>query len=166
MSESATASKPARPAERSAAVVRGAVLVIAVLYLLWGVLGFFVPGNAGSTHAGPFGVHDTSRALWIFSVSPLLNLMHILVGLVGLLAVRSLRGTILYSTVAAIWFIAISAYNLLVVTVGTGDRLNVNWADVIVHLATVVAGAAIAVAGTRVTKRIIKERDREREQAG
>jgi hypothetical protein len=140
--------------------MRIVVLVLAVGYLLWGVFGFFVPGNAGSTHAGPFSTHQPHYTLLIFSVSPLLNIMHTLVGALGLLAARSLGGATLYGTVAAMWFTAVSAYELLVVTIGTGDRLNVNWADVTVHLATVVVGAALAFAGTRLRKRIVVARER------
>lgn len=159
MSERSASNKPAQTA-RGTVAVRVAVLVIAVVYLLWGVFGFFVPGNAGSTHAGPFGAHHTEYTLLIFSVSPLLNLMHTLVGVLGLLAARSVGGATLYGTVAAIWFTAVSAYELLVVNIGTGDRLNVNWPDVAVHLATVVAGAALAFAGTRLRKRILVSRER------
>jgi hypothetical protein len=57
-----------------------AILVIAVVYLVL-VLGFFVPGNYfWSTSTSPYGAHAPQYEVLIFSVSPLINVMHTAVG--------------------------------------------------------------------------------------
>lgn len=45
-----------------------------------GVIGFFVPGNAGSAPAGPLW---TQYSVLIFSVSRFLNALHTLIGVLG-----------------------------------------------------------------------------------
>lgn len=129
------------------------VLVIALVYLVLGIAGLFVPGNAGSTPTGAFGVHAPQYVLWIFSVSPIMNIMHILVGVLGLPSARDVGGVAIYSLTAAIWFAAISAYSILVLTVGTGDRINLNWADVVLHLVTMAVAAVLAYLGFRTIRR-------------
>ncbi|MEV4603666.1 DUF4383 domain-containing protein [Amycolatopsis sp. NPDC049253] len=101
--------------------------------------GLFAPGNAGSTGAGPFTRHQTEYTLWIFSVSPMLNIMHLIVGALAVLAARRTSGTALFSLAATVWFAGINAYSILVVTIGSGDRLNLNWATVILQLVTMLA---------------------------
>ncbi|WP_326952866.1 MULTISPECIES: DUF4383 domain-containing protein [unclassified Amycolatopsis] len=130
---------------RHGAPMRLAALAAGVVYLLLGVIGFFVPGNAGSTSAGPFGTHATQYSVLIFSVSPLLNALHTLVGVLGVVAARKVSSTAIYALAVAIGFAGFSAYSVLVVSVGTGDRFNLNWADVILHLVTM-AGAAVVSA--------------------
>ncbi|WIX75559.1 DUF4383 domain-containing protein [Amycolatopsis carbonis] len=125
------------------------VLVVGVVYLVLGVLGIFVPGNFGSTGSGPFTSHQPQYTLWIFSVGPLLNVMRILIGALGLLAARSSSGTAIFSFAATIWLAGVSTYSILVLTLGTGDRLNVNWATAILHLATMVVTAVVATLGMR-----------------
>ncbi len=132
------------PAERprQSAPVRLVALGLGGIYLVLGVAGFFVPGNAGSTSASPFGTHATQYTLLIFSVSPLLNVLHTLVGVVGVVAARKVSSTALYALALAVGFAGFSAYSVLVLSFGTGDRFNLNWADVVLHLVTM-AGAAV-----------------------
>jgi hypothetical protein len=107
-----------------------AILVIAVVYLVL-VLGFFVPGNYfWSTSTSPYGAHAPQYEVLIFSVSPLINVMHTAVG-------ARRRPQMVASWVFALamfsWFAGMTAYGVLVVAVGTGDRPNLNWADVVLH---------------------------------
>ncbi|WIX92404.1 DUF4383 domain-containing protein [Amycolatopsis sp. DG1A-15b] len=134
---------------RRSGLVRLAALVLGVVYLVLGVAGFFVPGNAGSTSAGPFGTHATQYTLLIFSVSPLLNALHTLVGVVGVVAARKVSGTAIYALALAVGFAGFSAYSVLVLSFGTGDRFNLNWADVILHLVTMAGAVVLAYAAFR-----------------
>ncbi|WP_370964616.1 DUF4383 domain-containing protein [Amycolatopsis sp. cg9] len=126
------------------APVRLVALVLGGIYLVLGVAGFFVPGNAGSTSAGPFGTHATQYTLLIFSVSPLLNFLHTFVGVLGVVAARKVSSTALYALALAVGFAGLSAYSVLVLSFGTGDRLNLNWADVVLHLITTAVAAVLA----------------------
>ncbi|WP_410643928.1 DUF4383 domain-containing protein [Amycolatopsis sp. lyj-346] len=137
---------------RRSGLVRLAALVLGVVYLVLGVAGFFVPGNAGSTSAGPFGTHATQYTLLIFSVSPLLNVLHTLVGVVGVVAARKVGGTAIYAFALAVGFAGFSAYSVLVLGFGTGDRFNLNWADVILHLVTMAGAAVLAYAAFRIRR--------------
>ncbi|MEU8633590.1 DUF4383 domain-containing protein [Amycolatopsis sp. NPDC048633] len=132
--------------------VRLAALSLGVVYFVLGVAGFFVPGNAGSTSAGPFGTHQPQYTFLIFSVSPLMNVLHTLVGVLGLLAARKVTGTAIYTLALAIGFAGFNAYSILVLTVGTGDRINLNWADVILHLVTMAGAALLSYAAFRVLR--------------
>ncbi|UOZ04912.1 DUF4383 domain-containing protein [Amycolatopsis sp. WQ 127309] len=137
---------------RQGTPVRLAALVVGVVYLVLGVVGFFVPGNAGSTSAGPFGTHATQYSVLIFSVSPLLNALHTLIGVLGVVAARKVSSTAIYALAVAIGFAGFSAYSVLVVSVGTGDRFNLNWADVILHLVTMVGAAVVSARSFRTVR--------------
>jgi hypothetical protein len=69
----------------------------------------------------------------IFSVSPLINVMHTAVGVFGLAAARKVVASWVFALAMFSWFAGMTAYGVLVVAVGTGDRLNLNWADVVLH---------------------------------
>lgn len=66
------------PSTRTRGVSQWLALVIGAVYLLVGVLGFFVTGFEG------FAEHDHERTLLSFAINPLHNIVHLLIGLVGL----------------------------------------------------------------------------------
>ncbi|WP_020661186.1 DUF4383 domain-containing protein [Amycolatopsis benzoatilytica] len=68
------------PTTATRAWARPVVAVLGLIYLVLGGAGFFVPQTAYS--AG----HDTSRAVWLFSSSTVLKIVHLALGLLGLLA--------------------------------------------------------------------------------
>ncbi|MEV6623040.1 DUF4383 domain-containing protein [Amycolatopsis sp. NPDC051106] len=144
--------RPSAERRRRSGLVQLAALVLGVVYLVLGVAGFFVPGNAGSTSAGPFGTHATQYTLLIFSVSPLLNALHTLVGVAGVVAARKVGSTAIYALALAVGFAGFSAYSVLVLGFGTGDRFNLNWADVILHLVTMAGAAVLAYAAFRIRR--------------
>ncbi|MGC7095228.1 DUF4383 domain-containing protein [Amycolatopsis lurida] len=135
--------------ERHGSALRLVVLLVGIVYLALGVLGIFVPGNFGSTGGGPFTSHQPQYTLWIFSVGPLLNIMRIGIGVLALLAARSDRGATIFSLATTVWLAGVSAYSILVLTAGTGDRLNLNWASAILHLVTILITATVGFLGMR-----------------
>ncbi|QFU91866.1 DUF4383 domain-containing protein [Amycolatopsis sp. YIM 10] len=135
--------------ERHGFALRLVVLLVGIAYLALGVLGIFVPGNFGSTGGGPFTSHQPQYTLWIFSVGPLLNIMRIGIGVLALIAARGDRGATIFSLAAAVWLAGVSAYSVLVMITGTGDRLNLNWASVVLHLVTMVVTATVGFLGMR-----------------
>ncbi|WP_406041821.1 DUF4383 domain-containing protein [Micromonospora sp. NBC_00898] len=83
---------PAGPKPRIQAVAAA----VAALFVLLGVLGF-IPGV--TTHYGDLafaGHHSEAKLLGLFQVSILLNLVHLLSGLVGLVLARRIAGARLF----------------------------------------------------------------------
>ncbi len=80
-------------------------------------LAALVPGNAGSPSAGPFGTHATQYTLLFFSFGPLLNALHSLAGVVGVVAARKVGGTAIHVLALA----GFSAYSVPALSSGTGD---------------------------------------------
>src|SRR3978361_1214574 len=72
--------------------IRTAALVVGIVFLLVGVLGF-VPGITNHYDTMTFAGHDSqAKLLGIFQVSILHNIVHLLFGIVGVLAARTASG--------------------------------------------------------------------------
>jgi uncharacterized membrane protein YuzA (DUF378 family) len=117
-------------------------LAIGAVYLLIGILGFFVTGFSGFTE------HDHSRTLLGFAINPLHNIVHILIGAAGLALARTESGARTFGLLLLVGYGATFLYGLIAVN-AEWDFLNINWADNILHLVSAAAGAYIAFAGRR-----------------
>jgi len=115
-------------------------LAFGAIYLLVGILGFFVTGFRD--FAAP-----TDATLIVFDVNPLHNIVHILIGVVGLALSRTLAGARTFGLLLAVGYGLAFLYGLFA-TGQDWDILNLNWADNILHLASAAVGVAI-VAGSR-----------------
>ncbi|MFD8491795.1 DUF4383 domain-containing protein [Amycolatopsis sp. NPDC059657] len=120
---------------------RSAALVIGVVYLALGVLGFLLAPDPTALNG-----HQPSNTVWIFSVGLLQNALHITIGLLGLVAARKSGQARLFGLGAFFVFTAVTAYGIVAAIAGfEGDAaLNANWPDNILHALTAVAGLAIA----------------------
>jgi hypothetical protein len=127
--------------------LRPVVAVTALLYLALGVAGFLTPETAAVGH-------ETSRAVWIFSVTPVLNLVHTVVGVLGLLAATRRTGSVIYCWVLFAGFAGMTAYGVLATAFSTPeDPINVNWADNWLHGLTAVAGLVLGIVAARAVSR-------------
>lgn len=135
--------------------LRLVVAVVGLLYLTLGVAGFLTPETASIGH-------ETSRAVWIFSATPLLNLVHTLVGVLGLLAATRRAGAVIYCWVLFVGFAGMTAYGVLSAAfVNPGDPINVNWAGNWLHGLTALAGLALGIAGGRAISAGSSRREKE-----
>src|SRR5690242_8056906 len=76
--------------------VRTAALVVSVVFLLVGVLGF-IPGVTSDYGAMQFAGHDSGAKLFgVFQVSILHNIVHLLFGIVGIALARTVSGARLF----------------------------------------------------------------------
>jgi hypothetical protein len=116
-------------------------LAFGAIYLLVGIVGFFITGF------DDFAGHDHGSLLF-FDINPLHNVVHILIGVAGLVLSRTLAGARTYGWLLAVGYGAAFVYGLLAVG-EDWDFLNLNWADNILHLATVVVGLVIALMPVR-----------------
>jgi ABC-type transport system involved in multi-copper enzyme maturation permease subunit len=114
-------------------------LVIGVVYLLVGIAGFAVTGFDGWTE------HDHSQTLLGFAVNPLHNVVHLLIGLLGVLLWRRSRSARTYGWILAIGYGAAFVYGLVAQDDPALNVLNINAADNWLHLLSAVAGLAIAL---------------------
>ena len=128
----------ARPWPQILALVFGAV------YLLVGIVGFFVTGFDN------FADNSQHETLLFFMINPLHNVVHIVIGLAGLLLARTLAGARTYGWLLAVGYAAAFVYGLIAVG-KSWDFLNINAADNVLHIITAVVGLVIALAPVRTT---------------
>ncbi|WP_410633023.1 DUF4383 domain-containing protein [Amycolatopsis sp. cmx-4-83] len=127
--------------------LRPVVAVVGLLYLALGVAGFLTPETAAVGH-------ETSRAFWIFSLTPLLNLVHSAVGVLGLLAATRRTGAIIYCWVLFVGFAGMTAYGVLATSFSTPeDPINLNWADNGLHGLTALAALVLGIFAARAANR-------------
>ena len=117
-------------------------LIIGAVYLLVGIVGFFVTGF------DDFFGHDTNETILGFEVNPFHNIVHILIGAAGLALARTLAGARTYGWLLAVGYGATFVYGLFAVG-QPWDFLSLNWADNWLHLVSALAGLAIALGPVR-----------------
>ena len=128
-------------ADRSKTVPEILSLAFGAVYLLVGIVGFFITGFDNF-----FGHSDES--LLFFHINPAHNIVHILIGVVGLALGRTLAGARTYGWLLAVGYGAASVYGLIAVG-KPWDFLNINGADNGLHIATTLVGLVIALMPVR-----------------
>jgi hypothetical protein len=147
--------KPSRPKRRlytGLLAVQSAAIVVSAALLLIGVLGF-VPGVTTKLDALQLaGNRSAARLFDIFEVSVLLNFIHVAVGLVGLMLVRTYARARTFLLGGGLVFIGLWIWGLLVNLNSPANLLPVNNADNWLHLGIGVAMIVLALtlAGARV----------------
>lgn len=114
-------------------------LVIGVVYLLVGIAGWFVTGFDNFTE------HDHSQTLLGFAINPLHNVVHLLIGVLGVVMWSKRSSARAYGWILAIGYGAASVYGLIVVDNPDANVLNINGADNVLHIVSTIAGLAIAL---------------------
>jgi hypothetical protein len=118
-------------------------LAFGAVYLLVGIVGFFVTGFDNFA-----GNDQHEMLLGLFMINPLHNIAHILVGLAGLALARTLAGARTYGWLLAGLYAALFVYGLAAVG-KDWDFLNINAGDNVLHAATAVVGLVIALLPVR-----------------
>lgn len=114
-------------------------LVIGAVYLLVGLVGFAITGVDG------FFEHDEGQTLLGFAINPFHNVVHLVIGLAGVLLWRTWRGARTYGWLLAIGYGAAFVYGLVVANNADADVLNINGADNVLHILSALAGLLIAL---------------------
>ncbi|TFV88073.1 DUF4383 domain-containing protein [Blastococcus sp. CT_GayMR20] len=117
-------------------------LAFGAIYLLVGVVGFFVTGF------DDFFAHDTNETLLGFEINGMHNVVHILIGVAGLVLGRTLAGARTYGWLLAVGYGAAFIYGLLAIN-KEWDFLSINTADNVLHILTAVVGLVIALLPVR-----------------
>jgi hypothetical protein len=116
-------------------------LAFGAVYLLIGIIGFFITGFDN------FFSH-TGETLLGFEINGMHNVVHILIGVAGLVLARTLAGARTYGWLLAVGYGAAFVYGLFAVG-EDWDFLSLNAADNVLHILTAVVGLVIALAPVR-----------------
>ena len=112
-------------------------LISSIIFIGVGVAGFFVTGF------DDFAGHDTNKELLIFEVNPLHNIVHLVLGAIGLALFTRVRGALTYGIIVAVAYGGAFLYGL--VALGQEwDVLSLNAEDNWLHLGLAVLGGVIA----------------------
>ena len=117
-------------------------LAFGAIYLLVGIVGFFVTGFDN------FAGNEQHEMLLFFMINPLHNIVHIVIGVAGLLLARTLAGARTYGWLLAVGYAAAFVYGLFAVG-QDWHFLNINGADNVLHALTAVVGLVIALLPVR-----------------
>jgi hypothetical protein len=123
---------------RAWSVSQWLALITALTFIAVGVAGFFVTGF------DEFAAHDTGERLLIFEVNPLHNIVHLALGLVGLVLFRRVRGALAYGVVVAVAYGGAFVYGLFAVG-QEWDILSLNTEDNWLHAGLAALGVLISV---------------------
>lgn len=132
MSGSARATRAAEPA--ATPTIKMATGIIGAVFLLVGVLGF-IPGVTTNFSTMTFAGHEgDALLLGIFQVSILHNIVHLLFGIAGLLAMRTVRACIWYLLIGGAIYLVLWLYGLIIDANSSANFVPVNDADNWLHL--------------------------------
>jgi hypothetical protein len=118
-------------------------LAFGAVYLLVGIVGFFVTGFDNFA-----GNAQHEALLGIFMINPLHNIVHILIGVAGLALSRTLAGARSFGWLLAVGYGAAFIYGLIAIG-QSWDFLNINTADNVLHLLSALVGLVIALLPVR-----------------
>lgn len=138
------------PVDRATGGARGRstaqtiALVMGIVFLLVGVLGF-IPGITQDFDTMSFASHHSeAMLLGLFQVSVLHNIVHLLFGVAGLLAARAHNWAWLYLLVGGVIYLVLFIYGLVIDQSSAANFVPVNTADNWLHLAL---AAVMIIAG-------------------
>jgi hypothetical protein len=118
-------------------------LAFGAVYLLVGIVGFFVTGFDNFA-----GNSQHEMLIGLFMINPLHNIAHILVGVLGLALGRTLAGARSYGWILAALYAVLFVYGLIAVG-KSWDFLNINAGDNVLHILTAAVGLVIALLPVR-----------------
>jgi Domain of unknown function (DUF4383) len=133
--------------------VQLAALVVGVVFLLVGVLGF-IPGI--TTHYDQLtfaGHHSEAALLGLFNVSILHNIVHLLFGVAGVVLARSIAGARGYLIGGGVIYLVLFVYGLVIDHDSAANFVPVNAADNWLHLVLALGMIALGFALGRVGSR-------------
>ncbi|HEX6335987.1 MAG TPA: DUF4383 domain-containing protein [Jiangellaceae bacterium] len=122
-----------------------AAVVVSAVFLLVGILGF-IPGITSDFDTMEFAGHESeAMLLGIFQVSVLHNIVHLLFGIVGLAAARTVSGAKYYLIVGGIVYLVLWIYGLIIDQDSTANFVPLNDADNWLHLVLGVGMVALGL---------------------
>jgi len=130
---------------RARTTMQTVALVMGVVFLLVGILGF-IPGITTQYDTMSMAGHESrGMLLGVFQVSYLHNMVHVVFGVVGVLAARTYAASRAYLLFGGIIYLVLWIYGLVAGGATSANFVPVNNADNWLHLALaiVMIGAAL-----------------------
>lgn len=128
---------------------RLACLVFALLFLVVGVVGLVQGGWNIPRTVAP----DAATTVGGLGGSPLLNLAHLMFGLLALLAVFSARGPELVGTVVSVALVVVIAYDVVaLIARQPGEIFGVRWPGLVLHVVGLLALVVVIVSSHRMRR--------------
>ena len=134
------------------ATIQRVAMLVGAVFLLVGVLGF-IPGITTDYGQMTFASDDSgAKLLGIFQVSVLHNIVHLLFGIVGLLAARTVAGARSFLIVGGVVYLVLWLYGLLIDKQSAANFVPLNTADDWLHF---VLGVGMVAAGFLLNRRSV-----------
>jgi hypothetical protein len=130
-------------------------LASGALFLVVGVLGF-VPGITTDYSELAFAGHESDALLLgIFQVSILHNIVHLLFGVAGILAARTVRDSRAFLIGGGVVYLLLTVYGVAIDRASDANFVPINTADNWLHLVLAIGmiGAGVALGRTRTAVR-------------
>jgi Domain of unknown function (DUF4383) len=139
---------------RDRSPLQSAAMVVGLVFLLTGVLGF-IPGITSNYDQLEFAGHNSdAQLLGIFDTSILHNIVHLLFGVAGLALARTYEGARNYLIGGGVIYLALFLYGAIWgADEGSANWIPVNWADNVLHLAL---GAGMIVLGLLLATDVVR----------
>jgi hypothetical protein len=114
--------------------VQGGALVVGLVFILVGIAGF-IPGITTNYSTLGMAGHDSgAMLLGAFQVSTLHNVVHLIFGIVGIVAARSWTAARAYLVVGGLVYLVLWIYGLVVEKTSGANFVPLNRADDWLHL--------------------------------
>jgi hypothetical protein len=128
-----SSSEPAGRTINETALVRKVAVAVSAVFLLVGVLGF-IPGITTNYDSMKFAGHESgAELLGVFQVSVLHNIVHLLLGVVGLLLARTVDGARLFLIGGGAVYLVLWLYGLIIGHDSNANFVPLNGADNWLH---------------------------------
>jgi hypothetical protein len=139
---------------RERSPIQSAALVVGLVLLLIGILGF-IPGITSNYDELKFAGHDSdAQLLGLFDTSILLNLVYLLLGVAGLALARTYEGARNYLIGGGVIYLALFLYGAIWgADESSANFIPVNWAD---NVLNVVLGTGMILAGLVLAKEVVR----------
>jgi len=129
---------------RDRSPIQIAALVIGAVFVLVGIAGF-IPGITTNVGDMKFAGHESpSELLGLFQVSILHNIVHLAIGIIGLVAAATWEGARLYLVGGGAIYLALAVYGWIVERTSNANFVPMNNADNVLHI---VLGAGMILLG-------------------
>ena len=132
--------------------IQRAALLVGVVFLLVGILGF-IPGITSNYDDLKFAGHDSdAQLLGIFDTSILHNIVHLLFGVAGIALARTYDGARNFLIGGGVIYLALFLYGAIFGADESGANwVPMNWADNVLHL---VLGAGMILVGLALAREV------------
>jgi hypothetical protein len=119
---------------RDRSPIQIAALLVGAVFLIVGIAGF-IPGITTNVGDMKFAGHESpSELLGLFQVSILHNIVHLAIGIIGLVAAATWEGARLYLVGGGAIYLALAVYGWIVDRTSDANFVPMNNADNVLHV--------------------------------